>query len=394
MDAAVATWGTQLIFARSVFNTMRLSARPFVVGSAMACGVLGFAPLPAAAQTGVTISPTAYSNDAATARWTSPRLADPPERIVSRPTGSAPIAPGTRTFYPGAAPTIKPWPALAQMRSPMRPRLRADATRPPADLGFGYFTESRVFPPPTASTDSYEYPLSTVGILDFHDPKSNQGASCTAWVFPWRIIVTAGHCVAHAGTTASQRYFFTNFVFKPSYHDENGYTPLGVWTTTYALVANAWYQSEGSVPNPQDWAVVIAADKVDKNGTHKLGEVTGGLGVATYALDANHLTILGYPDNLDDGVLLQRNDAQTYSSPGTNVFDYGSNFLAGAGGAPFVQDMGVPPAGVYYPFNFVAGVASFASKNSTSPGYLAASQFDSNFVSLLKQACDRNAGNC
>jgi len=383
-----------LTFAKLLVGASRLPARPLLVGCALTCGAVSLAPPPAVAQTGVTIAPTAYSHDATTARGTAPRLVDPPQRSASAPTQAVPTLSGRRIFLPGAPPTIKPWPELAQMRSPMRAQTQADATRPPADLGFGYFTESRVFPSPATATDAYEYPLSAVGILDFHDPKTDKGASCTAWVFPSRIIVTAGQCVVHASTTASGRYFFDDFIFKPSYHDEKGYTPLGLWTMTYAIVANGWYQSDGSVPNPEDWAVLIAADKTDKSGTHKLADVTGGLGVATYALDANHLTILGYPENLDDGVLLQRSDAQTYSSPGANVYDYGSNFLTGSAGSPFVQDMGQAPSGVYYPFNFVAGVASFASNNNNSPGYLAASQFNGDFAALLKQACDHNAGNC
>ena len=123
---------------------------------------------------------------------------------------------------------------------------------PEATSSFGArFTTGRVFPDAATTT----YPNSTVGKLFFHDPRTGEDFVCSASVLRPRLIATAGHCVTHPSTVPAQRYFFTNFLFVPAFR--NGAAPFLSWTSSQQWVANAWFFSNGSVPNEQDVAILM-----------------------------------------------------------------------------------------------------------------------------------------
>jgi hypothetical protein len=253
-------------------------------------------------------------------------------------------------------------------------------------LGAGVFTESRVTPEGAVS----DYPFRAVGKLYFHNPRTGETLSCGAVANSPRGILTAGRCVAQGSVLASQRFFYDNFMFIPAY--DNGAAPYGTWLSGgHVYVSNSWFYS-GTLPNPGDYAIILAADQGGKT----LGSVVGWMGWQTYLLRFNHFTILGYPCNLDSCLLLQRNDAQTSGYGGNNTWIAGSDMGGGIIGGPWVQNFGVIPAGAIRPplgYNVVVGVTSYVPANG-SVGFLGASQFDQAFINLRNAFCAQQAGNC
>jgi V8-like Glu-specific endopeptidase len=265
-----------------------------------------------------------------------------------------------------------------------------DQVEPQGTSSFGaHFTTGRVFPDAATTT----YPYSAAGKLFFSDPHGGSFV-CSASVLRPRIIVTAGHCVTHPSTNAAQRYFYTNFLFVPAYN--NGAAPFGVWTSNQQWVSNAWYFSNGSVPNEQDVAMLIANDRVINGQPRKLGNVTGWLGYSTNSLSNNNTTMLGYPCNLDSCARMEINNAQTFASGGSNTYIYGSAMRGGASGGAWIQDFGLNPASnpaVTLGLNYLIAVTSYGPI-ATEPKYLGASNLDARFLDVLNHACGSNPGNC
>lgn len=248
------------------------------------------------------------------------------------------------------------------------------------------FTTGRVFPDAAVPI----YPNSAIGKLFFTDPRTGEDFICSASVLRPRLIVTAGHCVTQPSKNATLRYFYTNFLFVPAYN--NGAAPFSSWTSNLQFVANAWYTSNGSVPNAQDVAIIIA---IDQSG-QRVGDVTGYLGYLTAALKKNNVTMVGYPGNLDDGERMELNNAQTFKSGGSNTYIYGSAMSGGSSGGPWIQDYGVAPNSnpfVSLANNYLVGVTSYGPV-ATEPKYQGASNLDKRFLDLLNQACNVQTGNC
>jgi V8-like Glu-specific endopeptidase len=324
------------------------------------------------------------------AYWTPERLANaremevkPPANFTPAPLSWAPTPAGAPVSGPGfPGSDVTPGNTIL-----FKPALRPETgVKPPASMGKGLFTESRVTPPDAVTS----YPFRAIGKLFFSDPRTGVGGGCSASINGYRLIVTAGHCVAHGSTNASQRYWYTNFMFIPAY--ANGAAPYGTWAWSYAITTNDWF-NDGNVPNTHDFAFIQIADQ---NG-RTIGAKVGSLGWITNSISNNHLTMLGYPDNLDNSTtswLMQRNDAQTAGSGGKNTWTYGSSMSHGSSGGPWVQDFGVAPVGnpTTSGRNLVAAVTSYVPASGV--GYQGASQFDSTFTSLRNAACGHASGNC
>ncbi len=332
------------------------------------------------------------------ARLLSAKLMEPAPQVrwdglplAAGPTGAAKTEPAVKSS--GALPSIKDNGALSRQLIPedqiqQLERETFESVVPEATSSFGaHFTTSRVFP--DAATTSYPY--STAGKLFFSDPKTGGNFVCSASVLRPRIIVTAGHCVTHPSTTEGSRYFYSNFFFVPAYN--NGGAPFGTWTPSTEWVSNAWYFSDGSVPNDQDVAMLVARDQ----SSTKLGYRTGWLGYFTNQLGNDHLTMLGYPCNLDSCGKMEETFAQTFEYGGNNTYIYGSAMRGGASGGPWIQDFGIAPAGAPAGLlgnNYLVAVTSYGPI-STTPQYLGASNLDSRFISLLTDACGATStGNC
>jgi V8-like Glu-specific endopeptidase len=296
--------------------------------------------------------------------------------------GSAPTLRLEQPFEDRVAPDVGP----AQSRPEAAPNPRATSTEG------AYFTTYRIFP--QAATTSY--PNSTVGKLYFSDPRTGGNFSCSASVLRPRIIVTAGHCTAKPSTTAANRYFYHNYLFIPAFN--RGAAPYKEWTPSQEWVTNAWYESNGAVPNTQDVGILIANDQTIGTTVTKIGSVTGWLGYETNALSDNNVTMLGYPCNLDSCTEMELTNAQTFGSGGSNTYIYGSAMSHGESGGPWLQDYGVAPTGSPAPssplgLNYLVAVTSYGPV-ATGPEYLGASELDSTFLTLLSDACNAGTGNC
>ena len=334
--------------------------------------------------------------------WTPQRLLDAKPVELHPPVGAdgLPIAPQSlaETSPPvgnsGSPPSGKVPPNAGKVLIP--PSLLPEPQSqneiiPFATSSFGaFFTTSRVFP----NNQVLRYPYSTAGKLFF----TIQGVGtfvCSASALSPRIVVTAGHCVAQASPNPAARHFYTNWLFVPAY--KNGKAPYGVWTVNVAWITNAWYFSDGSVPNAQDVGMLVMNDQVINNTVQKIGNVTGWLGWQTNVLSNNHITMLGYSGNLDSGSKMAQTTAQTFAPGGNNTYIYGSAMRGGASGSPWIQDFGVQPVGappVVGGGNLLIAVTSYGPI-ATEPAYLGASNLDSRFVDLFNSACGpADSGNC
>lgn len=219
---------------------------------------------------------------------------------------------------------------------------------------------------------------------------------CSASLIKRGVVVTAAHCVAEYG----QRQFYTNWRFVPGYR--NGVAPYRVWTAFNVWVLTSYFTG---IPASQcavagivcttDIAVIEL--RAQTNPTYP-GTSTGwyGYGWNRFGFTSSgltHVTQLGYPGNLDSGLLMQRNDAQGFiggSSVSGNTL-IGSRMRGGSSGGPWLLNFGIrasgTPSGTYPSPNIVIGVTSWGYV-STGPQELGASPFTStNIVPLVNAAC-------
>jgi V8-like Glu-specific endopeptidase len=352
---------------------------------------------------GVTAPAMQATGASVTAFWTADRLLSarpievhPSESFApqSLSAQSGPTSQEARVGWPARPPTVS---VDAKANNFVHPPVSLDEipsneeVAPAFSMQHGLFTESRVIPP-SGGQDAPAvngFPYRAAGALFAHDPRLNENLICSASMISARLILTAGHCVQHGSPDPNQAYFFDNFLFIPGYN--NGNAPYGKWSWSFAQSTADW-ANNGNVPNAHDFALIEAAD----NGNDVVGKIVGSLGWTTGGLSSNHFTTLGYPCNLDNCMLMQRNDAQTSEVGGNNTWIQGTSMRGGASGGPWVQDFGVQPAGapgVPAGGNLVVGVSSYGP-TATDIGYLGASQFDSVFVDLLGTVCAHKAGNC
>ena len=362
-------------------------------------------PVTASAQSQVAFAVNAGSQAQIEAFWTPERLmsARPLElHPVVGPSGFPSVseaepksAPSVSS--PGAPPSVDVGPNQGRLLIPHGYGVAPELSEiPEGTSSYGaYFTTGRVFP--DAATTSFPY--RAAGKLFFHDPRTGGNFVCSASVLRVRVIVTAGHCVAHPSTSAASRYFFNNFMFVPAYN--NGAAPYRSWTWSRVFTTNTWYLSSGAVPNAQDVGMINPPDQKFGTVTSKIGQVTGYLGYLTNSLAKNNVTMLGYPTNLDSGSKMEITNAQTYIFGGNNTYIYGSAMRGGSSGGPWIQDFGVRPTGtppntppVLLGNNNVVAVTSYGPI-ATTPAYQGASNLNTDFVNLLNAACaPPGSGNC
>lgn len=359
------------------------------------------------ASAGSSSSPVIRTAVAVEAYWTPQRLLSakpidlhPVARANSLPVATSAPAVGTEGVkVNGAPPTVELGARAEKVLIPeqyLEPNALAIArgtqpesvVAPTATSSQGsYFTTSRVFPDSATTA----YPNRAAGKLFFSDPRTGGNFICSASVLRQRVVVTAGHCVASPSLNAANRYFYTNFLFVPAYR--NGVAPYGNWTPKNIFVANVWFTSDGSVPNAQDVGMLVMND----NGGQRIGDVTGYLGYSTLQLAKNHMTMIGYPGNLDSGERMEINQAFTFGPGGNNTYIYGSAMRGGSSGGPWIVDYGVlPVANPAIPLlgrNLLVSVTSYGP-TATEPKYQGASNLDSRFTDMLNLACGTAAGNC
>ena len=377
-------------------RSLRVVKHACRIGEVAVCAGALLLPITGLAQ-GVSSNSGAISPQTADAYWTADRLRNAKPLELHPQTGanglptaaaSAKQSTGKSDSRPGAAPTASDAVGRTLFKPSQSEVQSQDGVEPDATSSYGARYTTARESSPTA------YPASTVGKLYFHDPRTGGNFVCSASVLRPRIIMTAGHCIAHPSTSASGRYFYTGHYFVPAL--SSGYAPYGTWYSSQLWVTNAWYFSNGSVPNAADEGIMIAADRSINGVTRKIASLTGYLGWTTFALSNNNITMKGYPCNLDSCTRMESTNAQTYAAGGNNTYIYGSAMRGGASGGPWIQDYGIAPSSnpaVALGGNYTAGVTSYGPV-ATAPAYLGASQFDGTFTNLLNAACNSAAGNC
>jgi V8-like Glu-specific endopeptidase len=244
------------------------------------------------------------------------------------------------------------------------------------------------------------YPFSAAGKLFF-----NVGADtfmCSASLIARGIVVTAAHCVANFG----QGQLYANWQYVPAYN--NGAAPFGVSTAKSAMVLSSYLDGSDPCAQPgvvcQDDVAVITLNPL--NGTY-VGTNTGWLGLATdgygfTGAEITQVTQLGYPDALDSGALMERNDSQGHVDGNlSNNTIIGSLMTEGSSGGPWVLNLGIPPSLAGTAFgqaaihNLVAGVTSFGFPVPDDGKLQGASPFTSgNVLALFQEACTATPAAC
>jgi V8-like Glu-specific endopeptidase len=110
-----------------------------------------------------------------------------------------------------------------------------------------------------------------------------------------------------------------------------------------------------------------------------------------------HMTVLGYPANLDSGTQMHRVDSQV-NNGGTNNGIWGSDMTGGSSGGPVVlnfrQDyVGLSGSTQDNGANRLTSVVSWGYI-STGPQVQGGAQFDGTFGSMLSATCSAYAWAC
>jgi hypothetical protein len=321
---------------------------------------------------------TARPVDYATARGVLPQASSLPasafdnnvSQLNPRVTGSD--GRGPSVDYKGS-PTQLVDPSSLQLAQSSRSAPIADA------VGSGgiQFTSSAVFP---AAADT-AFPQSTTGKLWF----TINGAwyICSGSMIKPGVVVTAGHCV-HPGN-GSGAGWYANWQFAPAYR--NGSAPYGIWTSwAYAATTSTWFSGGGGVPNDADYAVIV----FNKNASgYRIGDYTGYLGWQYPSLIGKHVTAMGYPGNLDGGVINHRVDSAV-NQGGGNTGVWGSDMTGGSSGGGVIFNFGVGYSGSSTGWEFGQNrLVSVVSYGYTDGSIMVqgGSQFDSRWQSLINGVC-------
>ncbi|MBA3562488.1 MAG: trypsin-like serine protease [Gammaproteobacteria bacterium] len=159
----------------------------------------------------------------------------------------------------------------------------------------------------TGSTNKI-YPYRASGRL-FATINGGSG-TCSGSLVKKGIVATAAHCVSKYG--ANQLY--SNIRFVPGY--KNGQAPYSTWAASQVRVLAAYFNGTDPCATPSivcknDVAVItLGAQNGKYPGTNTgwYGYGWNGFGCTNSGL--THITQIGYPSCLDNGTIMQRNDAQ------------------------------------------------------------------------------------
>jgi V8-like Glu-specific endopeptidase len=392
------------------FVTFR-STTPFVaVGittSLMACLSMSLAPSLALGTEILSKEATPQEGDAR--RAFNYAGAKPLLRLLKqRPTATPEedVGGGTPGFSPGQAPTIAPSASQGVQLTPPQAIESEPSAISPRNFGTlnHPFTTARVATKVRAVNPAIVFPYLPAGKLFFEIDGS--AFVCSAAVIKPRVVVTAAHCVSEFGANK----FYSNFRFAPGY--TNGRAPVGVWSYKRVFVKKSYlngtdpcFSGAVGIVCASDVAVFVMNDR----GGKKIGSVTGtfGFGFNNYGYvdflrkRVNQLTQLGYPVDLDRGLLMQRTDSLSYidGELARNQI-IGSLMTGGSSGGPWLVNFGMAPSapgldpGQAPRSNVVVGVTSWGYE-SASLKEMGASRFtDRNIVPLVQQACAADRGNC
>ena len=244
-----------------------------------------------------------------------------------------------------------------------------------------------------------QYPYRASGKLYFQKP-DNTTFVCSASMIKRGLVVTAAHCVADYG----QSTYYHNFRFYPGYR--SGAAPFGNQTVYQVWIKTAYYNgtdncAQFGVVCPDDVAVLILNTQ---SGAY-VGTQTGWYGYGYngfgFTNGVTHITQIGYPECLDNGTLMERNDSQGFVS-GSNSSNtiIGSLMCGGSSGGPWLENFGIRPTltgtgnGTAPNPNIVVGVTSWGYINNAVKQQGASPFTSNNIVSLVNSACGSRPAAC
>ncbi len=229
---------------------------------------------------------------------------------------------------------------------------------------------------------------------------------CSASLIDRGLVITAAHCVADYG----KKTMYSNWEFIPGYR--NGEAPFGVWKASKAYVLSGY--PDGTAPC--DYGVVcrddvallvlVAQPHPKTKKPYFPGQRTGWFAyasgpVAFTQTGLTHVTQLGYPGCLDNGSLMQRNDAQAATSASNRDNSvFGSLMCGGSSGGPWIANFGVRPAltetvnGIFAHTNVVIGVTSWGATDNRVKQQGASPLLTSNVDFLVRAACKEYPDAC
>ena len=143
--------------------------------------------------------------------------------------------------------------------------------------------------------------------------------------------------------------FHTNIVFVPGYDgtktEPGAAAAVRHWASTLSAVPTNWVNTDGALPNQTDFGAFTVADQSIGGSVKKLAAVSGQYKTVTNHLSDTHVTMLGYPCNLDDCAIMQRVDSSDHRLPpgftdAANAYEYGSDMEGGSSGGPWLENFG------------------------------------------------------
>jgi len=305
---------------------------------------------------------------------------------------------GDVTVNPAVKPLVNdPMTRLEGRKAPSQPRHRdlgrqTDAAAPLMQSSRGQpFTSVRAGP----RLITREFPHRAVGRLFFE--RNGNPFVCSGAVISKRLIMTAAHCVYDP-----DEGFFDQFRFLPAYDDTKFFaTPYCQWAADRVIVPQEY---DGSVVTEYDFAIIQARDRNCRRFTPRsVGEITGALGWASNLLIGNNVTQVGYPMNLDSGMLMQKthSDVVEVNINNATTGQIGSAQSGGTSGGPWVQNFGnfadgmvpIGPDGFDELYTIVA-VSSYGATAHNANQIGGASILNDAWERIWNTACGWESDNC
>jgi hypothetical protein len=199
--------------------------------------------------------------------------------------------------------------------------------------------------------------------------------------------------------------FYSSWQYGPAY--SNGTAPYQIWNAASATVLTAYLNgtdncAQFGVICPDDVAVLTL---VPQSGRYP-GFYTGWLAYGWNGYSYNGsgqalISQLGYPAALDSGVIMERNDSQSFiASSLSNNTIIGSLMTGGSSGGPWLVNLGAPPSlsgisfGTYPIHNVVVGVTSWGYTDTTVKQQGAAPFTSGNILVLVNKVCGATPAAC
>lgn len=249
-----------------------------------------------------------------------------------------------------------------------------------------------------------DYPYRAAGKLFFRIGQDSY--ICSASLIKAGLVVTAAHCVTKFGSKS----YYSDWQFVPGYRD--GIAPYGLWTAAQAFVLTPYFDgtdtcAQNGVVCRDDIAVLALNPQKDASG--KAYYAGSNAGWFSYGWDRTgfagqkitHVTQIGYPACLDNGGLMERNDAQgSVDSQFSDNTVIGSLMCGGSSGGPWLINFGMQPkltgtsSGSAPASNQVIGVTSWGSTDNAVKWMGASPFLSSNIVQLVDTACKAYPNAC